>query len=550
MAKSLNMKIVLIGIFLLILFFAQPNLLPCFSQDMHCLQGEGKGYNVILIILDALRPDCLSCYGYPKDTSPSIAMLAQDGIVFEQAFSQASYTIPSVVSIFTSLYPHSHNVKDVFKDSLPERIYTIAEVLRIYGYDTVWFGPIQDPHSGSAKGVLHGFTERRIYGYDGYDTVLFGPIQDPHSGSAKGVLQGFTERHQLQRPHESVFNWVREHRKKPFFITIHSYSTHEGFFPFFHFNNKFSQAIPKEFYEFFEQKYFWEQLQHEFNNNPENLFNKFGQEWVKRHKEYFLKPFSPTVISELISVAETPKQIWEILRLAGQCYFPIFKEFDHSQRSHFFALLESAIFEEDKQIGRLIEELKRNSLLHKTIIIITADHGNGFGEHGQISHGEFLYDGLIHVPLIMYLPGISKSVRINDLAQSIDIMPTILELLGCAPPYEAQGISLLGLIGRRCKALENKFVFAESGRFESIRTKDWKFVRDTRDQRGDQLFFIKSDPLEQENLIQKNKDVAESLRNELESWKVRLTVYGDENSEFSPDIDEQTRARIRETGYW
>ena len=110
-----------------------------FSKTKKSLSSRYKGYNVILIIVDALRPDYLGCYGYSKKVSPNIDMLAKKGIIFENAFCQIPLTMPSVTSIFTSLYPFSHGTIHVFKDSVPEGVYTMAEIFSIYGYNTAWF---------------------------------------------------------------------------------------------------------------------------------------------------------------------------------------------------------------------------------------------------------------------------------------------------------------------------------------------------------------------------------------------------------------------------
>jgi arylsulfatase A-like enzyme len=121
---------------LLILVFLQKNEF-CFSGDsLQDLSGKYKGYNLILIILDALRPDHLSCYNYNKETSPNIDALTKEGFIFTNAFSQTNITLPSVTSLYTSLYPFSHRVFHIFKDKVPERVYTLAQILSMYGYKT------------------------------------------------------------------------------------------------------------------------------------------------------------------------------------------------------------------------------------------------------------------------------------------------------------------------------------------------------------------------------------------------------------------------------
>ena len=131
-----------------------------FSEEPLSLSGKYKDYNVILIILDALRPDHLSCYGYTKETSPNIDQLAKEGVIFANTFSQSHNTLPCVVSIFTSLYPISHAMEYVFKDKFSGNVYTLAGILNIYGYRTAWLGFKNDAHSGMADGLLAGFDEQ------------------------------------------------------------------------------------------------------------------------------------------------------------------------------------------------------------------------------------------------------------------------------------------------------------------------------------------------------------------------------------------------------
>ncbi|MBN1221941.1 MAG: sulfatase, partial [Candidatus Aminicenantes bacterium] len=91
--------------------------------------------NVLLILIDALRPDHLPCYGYEKNTAPFISRLAEKGIVFENAISQSSWTKASVASLFTSLYPHNHTAKK-WRDVLPLEVSTLAEELKAHGFVT------------------------------------------------------------------------------------------------------------------------------------------------------------------------------------------------------------------------------------------------------------------------------------------------------------------------------------------------------------------------------------------------------------------------------
>lgn len=512
--KEINIAVfILAGIFLI----SKP--VSSVSEDSIDLGGKYKNYNVILIILDALRPDFLSCYGYPKKTSPNIDVLAKQGIVFDNAFSQSSLTLPSVVTIFTSLYPQSHNVKSVFKDKVPERVYTLAQILTFYDYDTVWFGSLNDPHSGSADGVLKGFKEKYSISYD------------------------------------KILSWLKRHRKKTFFITIHSYITHEKVFPYLRLDNEFSNNVSREFRDFFVniQRKWWKDLQKQLRTSPDNIYATLGKDWVNRHKDYFFQPFSRKKLKMILDLTESPQQRLNLIKLWQESYFPLFSGFSQGQLSDFFLLLDGAILESDKNlIGPLLKALQRLNIFNKTIIIITSDHGNEYNEHGNIGHGQFLYDESIHIPLILYIPGLYEPLRKEALVQGVDILPSILHLVKIPLPYQAQGLSFVNVIQKKEKELpSNEFVFAQStSGLQCIRSRHWKLIQNPNNRSANELFNLKDDPSEQKNILKENKQIAEELEMKLNNWKTGLNTYTENNGEFSSGIDEQTRENIRKTGYW
>ena len=181
----------------------------CLPENSFSLSDKYKDYNVILIIADSLRPDDLGCYGYAKNVSPNIDALAHRGVVFTNAFCQMPLTMPNVTSIFTSLYPKSHATLHPFKDSVPDNIVTLAEILRIYGYQTAWFGLLSDPQTGAAKGILRGF--------DTYQT-------DANLIKESGKI--------VDVRFDNIFQWVRQQNKRPIFLVVHTYIPHIQFFPF------------------------------------------------------------------------------------------------------------------------------------------------------------------------------------------------------------------------------------------------------------------------------------------------------------------------------
>ena len=151
--------------------------------------------NVILIGIDTLRADRLGCYGYRKKTSPFIDQLAGESVVFEHAVSQASWTLPSFVSLFTSLYTDKHGVTDPSKGLGAQQL-TLAKVLRSRGYKTAAF--VNLPWFDVQYGMDSGF--------DTY-VATYAPVS-------------------LGQALPAVFGWLAEHRRDPFFVFLHTMDVH------------------------------------------------------------------------------------------------------------------------------------------------------------------------------------------------------------------------------------------------------------------------------------------------------------------------------------
>ena len=167
-------------------------------------------------------------------------------------------------------------------------------------------------------------------------------------------------------------------------------------------------------------------------------------------------------------------------------------------------LYDSNLKHTDSQIGRLYEQLKELGLAGNTLFIITSDHGENLGQHGSLNHGGPPWDSCIHVPLIMvYPPGIPSGVRIAELTESIDIMPTIVDLckLKLPPGKSMDGVSLTNLF--KSPNQGKKVVYTK----DSIRTPEYKYML-----AGNLLFDLKKDAGETNNISQSNKSLTNKLR--------------------------------------
>ena len=152
------------------------------------------------------------------------------------------------------------------------------------------------------------------------------------------------------------------------------------------------------------------------------------------------------------------------------------------------------ISENDKYIGTILDELKASGLADRTVVVFNADHGEMLGDHGLLFKGSYMYDGVVHTPLIVRAPGkIQAGTVRSELVEEVDVMPTLLDLLGVPVPTSVQGQSLVTNPKRK------NAVFSEFPTIKMARTRDWKLVHYTKAKHGE-LYNLKEDPHELYNL--------------------------------------------------
>ncbi|MEE9293734.1 MAG: sulfatase-like hydrolase/transferase [Phycisphaerae bacterium] len=219
----------------------------------------------------------------------------------------------------------------------------------------------------------------------------------------------------------------------------------------------------------------------------------------------------------------------ELLRsFSGQPFFLWVHFFDphHPYESERFGDVDSAdayadeIRFMDRQIGRLLRELHTLDVEDRTLVVVVGDHGEGLDDHGEYLHGYFVYETTIHVPLIIRRPGgASAGSRIRAQVRTIDIAPTVLDLVGAPPLPQAQGVSLTPLISGATEDL-HLAAYAEAteghsalglARLRSLTVDGWKYVLAP----SPRLYRIETDPGETRNLIAEHAEMATKLRGQL-----------------------------------
>ncbi|MGD9140437.1 MAG: sulfatase [bacterium] len=375
---------------------------------------DGARPNVVLIVIDALRADHLGCYGYGRPTSPTIDSLAENGVLFETAITQAPWTKSSFSSFLTSRYPFQHGVED-WAAVMPESIVTLPEVLSGHAYSTVCV--INMLGMGGRFGVLRGFEEVS------------------ESGKAYRDAETATE---------DAIEYLRN-TKAPFFMMLHYFDVHQPYAP----TPEYVDLI-----------------------NVDTDLDPFAGRGMWRRGRDGLPPPNAVVKSKL--------------------------------------LYDGCIRYVDDSLARLMSFIDDLGIRENTVIIVTADHGEAFWEHGVDTHGSTVYDEVLRVPLIVVWPGRFKTPRrVATQVRLVDLMPTVLEMTGASDDRHMEGVSLLpliegGQIDNEGGLLPFNVAYAGNGQVKPpevrcLRTLDYKVIADTPVSRIE-AYDLKADPCEIDDL--------------------------------------------------
>ncbi len=388
--------------------------------------------NVVFVLVDALRSDRLSCYGYSRPTSPFIDQLASRGTLFANGYSHGNRTVIAMPSLFTSLYPsYTRSVTTAnWNVPLPDSQTTMAEMFQHAGYSTL--GMMSNPYLKRPFGLTQGFDRVEEFNNGRFHLSLYrvmialGQITKPRY--ADGLTANARE------VTDAAVAWLsRTPSRSPFFCYVHYMDVHHPYLP------------PLVYDE---------------------MFNT--QDWVASADPMAL--YAKTI--ELVhSRRRYPLSDTELTRLSD--------------------LYDACIRYVDSEIARLVATAeKRNG--RRTIVVVTSDHGDEFQEHGFLYHNNVVVEELIRVPLVVWQPGDNTPRRVDDLVRHVDVLPTLAELLGLDAPARAIGRSLVPLM-RGEREDSPQVSIAEGDYCSALVEPGWKVMRvDTTD--ADSLFDLVADP--------------------------------------------------------
>ena len=456
--------------------------LACSGATESPVESAPRPTNVIMIVVDTLRADRLGARGYPRAVTPNLDRLVAESAFFDQAYSATSWTMPSLASYMTGVYPSVHGLlkapHDVDQNALPDEFITLAEALRNAGMRTAAI--TAQPWISQRTGLTQGFDEVR--------TVS--DAADPHEARELTF---------------ALIEWLEQNRAAPFFLYAHYMGPHAPY------------------------------------NAPEPYRGRYTRDLqltdvVRGFHEAYATSNQVQAYAEITGIAEEDG-------LSRQDVAYLTAEYD-----------EKVAFT-DAQLGVLFVWLRESGLLDETLLIVTADHGEAFFEHRTIFHGQNLHQELLHVPLILRLPGEGATARrIHRVAELIDIYPTILALLDEAPQSHIQGRSLLPLLQGGAGdgiALGECFGFR-------VTTDGWSSYHDYIPNPEDEgaigtraLYDLVSDPLEQRELSATRPDVVERHQQRAR----QLWIEMGRSAEFwqaqvdPARIDDEAERRLRSLGY-
>jgi len=461
-----------------------------------------KKCNVILISLDTLGSNHLPCYGYERKTAENLCNFATENIYFSNSFSNAGWTLPSHYSIFTSLYPNHHGVIDYNSinpeqnNSLNPKIYSIAQYFKKANYETIYVGPQDDTSMPISRGMGKGF-----------DTIF--------NMKSWWILDGW----------QDSINQLKENNnnKKSTFLFLHTYMVHDPYFVDIFSGENGKRLFTNDYYGDIPLNV--DQWDYLFHSHIQKIIKLYENELVG---ENIVDPKSGKTISESLKSAKDDNEAGQILiNLFGRS---LIKNEDHlffydrlantkGKVLYMEALYDEMIYYLDKQLSIIFELVSDTELAENTIIIITSDHGEAFMEHGAMVHpADHLYNTTTSVPLIMYIPGINNR-KVDSMVQSIDILPTLLNLTGVSKQkHSFDGIDLTDLILGKPDAKKNDFLISEGVGVDTIRDKQWKmYVRggELSGNKDYELYDLYKDPFEQNDLSFENIQIVNNMEENL-----------------------------------
>ena len=358
---------------------------PRLSSPRHSASLPASAPNVILITLDTVRADHLSLFGYERETSPNLQRLAREAAVYSDALSTGNMTLSSHASMFTGLYPSWHRA--IYENDhgriLDEKVPTLAEILSDKGYESVGI-------VSNFSFLAHTFGLDRGFSYQ--DSAP--PVQ--MLGGRRAFLLRDQPRRWLGRlvepwKYQRVSRAAEEITNAGLAAITRETSQGKNFFLFLNYMDAHWPYLPP---------------------------GRFATLYPGRDRHFRYTQAQKEVLSEQRLLSDQERQT-------------LISQYD------------GAIAYMDWSLGELFNQLKQRGLYDNSLLIVTSDHGEAFGDKALLGHALAVYQDEIRVPLLIKYPHSTSGQIVNEPVSLVDLLPTVLDALGYEPPPGIQGKSLL-----------------------------------------------------------------------------------------------------------
>lgn len=488
---------------------------PLLALALGALSACSRSYRgpyprVILISLDTTRADHIGCYGSPLVKTPNIDRLARESVVFRHVTSAAPTTLASHTSIMTGLYPHTHGVvRNGF--TLPLEDETLAQILKRNGFRTAAF--------------LGSFALDRRFGFDrGFD------VFDETFDIALDARNFDQDQRRAAAVTDAALSWVEKTSREPAFLFVHYFDAHAPY------------AAPPPFDRMYARP-----------DGPAAAGTAEIERAVRDHQH-------EAIGLELGQQAVIGAGLTRELALRGG---GAMTERDRDLEAAYAGEISYV----DRELGRLFDGLERRGWLEGSIVIVVADHGESFVEHGDYwNHGLCVYDTTVHVPLLVRRSDHLGARAVDAPVSTVDVAPTLLALLHIDAPRAIEGVDLAPALDGA--PLERGPVFSEATqpprvevagawgnaqKAKCVRAGKWKLIR-TPYLELEELYDLEADPGERHNLLAappgdalaSARSVAADLRAKLDAWSRGAHPRA---SAFDRSQTDETLRRLKGLGY-
>jgi arylsulfatase A-like enzyme len=475
--------------------------------------------NVLFVVWDTVRADRLSLYGHDKPTTPFLDAIAPESVVFDRAVSPSFWTLPSHASMFTGLASSVHKADADYK-WLDSRFLTLAEHFEASGYDTYAWS--SNPNISRTANTIQGFaTFHQPFGRNLWrDQVeaFTKSLIDPDDHTTRDNPERYTSiAFHKTGPvtHDAFVGWLDEtrDRSRPFFAFLNYMEAH-------------AYRLPTE--------------------------------------------ASRRVVAPDPASYGGMLQTSNLLRRQTNVMFGRWKDYTRRERQGLYDLYDASILDLDGYLRQIFQDLKDRQLLDDTIVVLTSDHGEQFGEHGLYLHNFSVYDALVHVPLVVHWPaGGLDARRVEEPVTTGALFSTLVDLAQVPKPdapvlggnltKDWKG-SVVTELTAPCANPENRRldfgVRDWAATYAAIYDGDVKLIEASN---GDhELYNLERDSRETTNLfgIPRSRETAERLLAALEEWRTARPVLEVSEEERQAELvareanrDEELMGQLEELGY-